>query len=39
MHVVRAIRADDVDELMRVDLGIHCSPVGDGNGSVWIASL
>ena len=38
MHVIRAIRANDVDELVCVDLGIHCSPVSDANGSVRIAS-
>jgi hypothetical protein len=37
MHVICTIRTDDVDELVRVDLGIHYSPVDDGSGSVTIA--
>jgi hypothetical protein len=37
MHVICTIRTDDVDELVRVDLGIHYSPVDDGSGFVTIA--
>ena len=38
MHVICTIRTDDVDELVRVDLGVHYSPVVDANSSVWIDS-
>lgn len=32
VHVVRSVRANDVDELVRINLGIHNSPVGDADG-------
>ena len=32
VHVVRTVRANDVDEFVRVDLVVHNSPMGGADG-------